>query len=167
MVGWGIRARRAWMKGGTRASWVRRARLPSLPVPQLRSREVGGSVPFVAGGDVEGGVELQMIVASKVSELLVLVELMKILLVGRIITGLSSASPLSGTFFVSSSRSLRTSSGNSSSPAPSSSFWCRQKRFGVSPRAQLSLSSAAPCTYFPSAASGRSIKRDAVRQIIL
>ena len=164
MVGQGMRARRAVMKGGTRARWVRRARLPSLPTPQVRSREVGVSVAWADG---EGGVELQVIVASKVSGLLVLVELMKILCVGRIITGRSSASPLSGGSFDASSRRLCIEGGKSSSLVLSSSFSCRQKRLGVSPCAQLSLSSAAPCTYFPSEASGRSTKRDAVRQIMV
>ena len=165
-----MRARRAWMKGGTRASWVRRARLPSFPVSQLSHRVLGGSVPFVAAGGGEGrvgvgvGVELQMIVASKVAELFGLVEQRKMLRVGRICTG---PSPLSASCLFSSSRSLCISPGKSSSPVPSSSFSCRQKRFGVSPCAQLSLSSAAPCTYFPSEASGRSMKRDAVRQITL
>ena len=136
------------MKGGTRASWVRRARLPSFPVPQFRSRVFGGSVRFVAGGDGEGGVgvELQMIVASKVAELFGLVEERKMLVVGRIITVLSSPSLFLGPFSFSCSSSLRISPDKSSSPAPSRSFSCRQKRFGVSPCAQLSLSSAAPCT---------------------
>lgn len=162
------------MKGGMRASWVRRARLPSLPVPQLRMSVFGFPVPFVSGGDGEVEVavgevvevSLQVIVASKAFELPVLVEPRKRLLVGCINTGLSS-SPSSAPLSFSPSHSLRISPGNSSSPVPSSSFSCRQKRFGVSPCAQLSLSSAAPCTYFASAASRRSMKRDAVRQIIL
>ena len=54
--------RRAWMKGGRRESWVRSARLPSLPMPQLRTRgsgflgfSVGVGVCVGLGGGGGGG----------------------------------------------------------------------------------------------------------------
>ena len=132
IVGSLVRARRAWMKGGTRESWVRRARPPSLPTPQLRMSVLDVSVAVVvpaASGGVDVEVGLQMIVPSNASVFTVLVVPMKMVLVGRIRVACSSSMPVS----LDACIRLSISVGRSSSVAPSSCSECCQNSAGVRP----------------------------------
>lgn len=120
------------MKGGTRESWVRRARLPSLPTPQLRMSVLDVSVAVVvpaASGGVDVEVGLQMIVPSNVCVFTVLVVPMKMVLVGRISVACSSSMPVSLDAWIR----LWISAGRSSSVVSSSCSECCQNSVGVRP----------------------------------